>query len=267
MSPEYACQLWTVLNDPRLLVFAALFFLGPCVKAIPYFTRPLAPFIPPDKPVTREWMIPFILFAVGILLGFLLFGTVISAIVGGVIGLAVVGVHQLPKQWFGRAGVMLASLALAGALLSGCATPAAGPKPTLAETVQGAEAWIEANILPGLPGLVAGGVVIAGNELIKTDEERQLVAGEVYAVAALVRSLMGGNLPDSVALRRAIESAGGGGPLLDLTAIADLIGGFVDPYLKQVQGDPNVRFGTKFLEAIASGCERGAALILKRNAG
>lgn len=125
MSPEYACQLWTVLNDPRLAIFALLFLLGPCVKAIPYFSRPLAPAIPPDKAPTREWMIPFILLLVGVLLGVLLFRTTVAAVVGGVIGLAVVGVHQLPKQWFNRAAPIILAILIPLALM-GCAS---APKP------------------------------------------------------------------------------------------------------------------------------------------
>lgn len=127
LSPEYACQLWTVLNDPRLAIFALLFLLGPCVKAIPYFSRPLAPAIPPDKAPTREWMIPFILLIVGILLGVLLFRTTVAAVVGGVIGLAVVGVHQLPKQWFGRAAALILAAILPFAVM-GCAS---APKPAV----------------------------------------------------------------------------------------------------------------------------------------
>jgi hypothetical protein len=207
--------------------------------------------------------------AVGITMPSLTFGQMgVIALVGGLVGLAAYlkqsPIPPDPVRFDGKALPLLLACLLPF-FLTGCSTPQAGtPKPTIAETVQGAQAWIEANILPGLPGLVAGGVVIAGRELIKDDAQRQEIAGEAYAVAACVRSLMGGALPDSVALRAAIESAGGGGPLLDLTAIADMVGGFVDPYLKQVQGDPNARFAVKFLEAIASGFEKGAALLLKK---
>lgn len=154
---------------------------------------------------------------------------------------------------------------LAAVVLAGCATPRpARPTPVVADSVKGAQAWIEANILPGLPGFVAGGAVLAANGLIRDDDQRRQAAAECYAVAKLVRSLMGGALPDSVSIRKAIESAGGGGPLLDLTAIADMVGGYIDPYLAQVQGDANVRFAMRFLEAIASGFEKGAATLLKQ---
>lgn len=156
---------------------------------------------------------------------------------------------------------LLPSLLLASILLTGCQTT--DPKP-IASTVQDTEAWITANILPGLPGFIAGGSVLAANQLIKSDDERKQAAAECYAIAKLVRSLMGGGLPDSVAIRKAIESAGGGGPLLDLTAIADMVGGYIDPYLAQVQGDQNVKFAMKFLEAVAAGFEKGAATLLKQ---
>lgn len=145
-------------------------------------------------------------------------------------------------------------------LLMGCADL---PKPTV-EDVAKTEAWVTANVLPGLPGVIAGGVVLAAQSLIKDDAERIQAANECYAIASLVRSTMGARLPDSAEFRRAIESAGGGGPFLDFTAIADMVGGYVNPYLDKLNGDGNVKFVMAFIEAVASGFEKGAAIILKQ---
>ncbi len=125
------------------------------------------------------------------------------------------------------------------------------------------EAWVTTNVIPGLPGLVAGGVLLGSRQFIKDDTTRQEVANETYAIAKLVRSLMGGDLPDSSSLRKAIESSGGGGPLLDLTAIADIVSGYVDPYLTQFKGNGDSKFALDLLEAVASGFERAAASIIK----
>lgn len=148
---------------------------------------------------------------------------------------------------------------LAAVLGSGCATTPSKP----VDYVQTRE-WVTANVIPGLPGVIAGGVVLTAQALIKDDAERQQAAAECYAIAKLVRSTMGARLPDSAEFRRAIESAGGGGPFLDFTALADMAGGYVNPYLDKLKGDDNAKFVMAFLEAVAGGFERGAAIILKQ---
>lgn len=184
----------------------------------------------------------------------------VIAVTGGVVGaLAYLKQSPLPPEPADHnppAALLLALLIPFG--LAGCQTPQV-TQADLSKT----EAWVTANVLPGLPGVIAGGVVITAQSLIKDDAERQAAAAECYAIARLVRSTMGGRLPDSSEFRAAIESAGGGGPFLDFAALADMAGGYVNPYLDKLRGDDNVRFATAFLEAVASGFEKGAGIILK----
>lgn len=135
---------------------------------------------------------------------------------------------------------LLLPIALAGLLFTGC------------ETISVHDS------VPFIAPVTKAVTIAAINFTLDNEEDRREVADQMYAIAAGVRSLSGGEIPSPEAVNHAITSFGGSKSRY--ADLAQAVSGIYATYFKKLDGNAQEAF--EVLEAIARGCEEAAAQIL-----